>query len=78
MAVHDEVDARRHVNFCCALIEGHVAKSAPSMFKGAIKPVVDGLAKLRADVKTLLRTTCSKKLLDDLRRMEAESAGWFS
>ena len=51
----------------CALIEGHVAKSAPSMFKGAIKPVVDGLAKLRADVKTLLRTTCSKKLLDDLR-----------
>ena len=51
----------------CAVVESHVTKEARSMFKGAIAPVVAGLAKLRADVGKILKDTCARKLLDDLR-----------
>lgn len=51
----------------CTIVEGHVRTSAPTMFKSAIKPVVDGLAGLRNDVRGLLKKKCSAKLVDDLR-----------
>mmetsp|Transcript_6019 Transcript_6019/g.17762 ORF Transcript_6019/g.17762 Transcript_6019/m.17762 type:complete len:145 (-) Transcript_6019:25-459(-) len=36
------------------------------MFKGAIKPVVGGLANLRAEIKKLLQSKCARKLVGDL------------
>ncbi|KAH8048053.1 hypothetical protein JL720_15915 [Aureococcus anophagefferens] len=50
----------------CAVVESHVTKEARSMFKGPSR-VVAGLAKLRADVGKILKDTCARKLLDDLR-----------
>ena len=50
----------------CAIVEGHVSSSANQMFKGAIKPVVGGLANLRTEIKGLLQKRCAQKLVGDL------------